>query len=251
MFRVEQIQSRVSVDTVFVYEQRRLFHFEDRGINQEDCAGTNPVAADAIARSDFDMARAGSAKGTMFGPGIYLAENASKSDEYAKEGDGIFVGQCALLLCRATAGKVVTTPEKADHSALVTSGTYDCVCGDRRAAVGTFREMVFFDSAAVYTEYIIIYHRLYDEQPPVPAVPAAPPIAAKRAAPPSAPSTGKATGGPGNFKLVLQSDPEKFLAFNRRYELKAPNEYSGSLKLNSGENAAGFRFANGGRDGES
>ena len=64
--------------------------------------GTNPVAADAIARNDFDMTKAGQARGTMFGPGIYLAENASKSDEYAKEGDGIFVGQCALLLCLCT-----------------------------------------------------------------------------------------------------------------------------------------------------
>merc|ERR1712032_983861 len=68
--------------------------------------GTNPEAADSIARTDFDVARVGSAVGTMFGPGLYLAENASKSDEYAKEGAGIFVGQYALLLCRALAGRV-------------------------------------------------------------------------------------------------------------------------------------------------
>jgi len=46
--------------------------------------GTNPNAAEGIARNDFDMERAGSAVGTMFGPGIYLAEHASKSDEYMR-----------------------------------------------------------------------------------------------------------------------------------------------------------------------
>ena len=52
--------------------------------------GTNPEAADLIAKGDFKIDKAGSNRGTMFGPGVYLAENASKSDEYAKEGGGIF-----------------------------------------------------------------------------------------------------------------------------------------------------------------
>eukprot|EP00931_Biecheleriopsis_adriatica_P107657 TRINITY_DN8197_c0_g1_i1.p1 TRINITY_DN8197_c0_g1~~TRINITY_DN8197_c0_g1_i1.p1 ORF type:complete len:725 (+),score=131.97 TRINITY_DN8197_c0_g1_i1:173-2347(+) len=125
--------------------------------------GTNPVAADSIARTDFDMERAGSAVGTMFGAGVYLAENASKSDEYAKEGDGIFVGQCALLLCRALAGRVFTVQEKGDQSMEVKSGRYDCVCGDRLAAVGTFREMIFFSSDSVYCEYIILYSREFGD----------------------------------------------------------------------------------------
>eukprot|EP00931_Biecheleriopsis_adriatica_P108207 TRINITY_DN8254_c0_g1_i1.p1 TRINITY_DN8254_c0_g1~~TRINITY_DN8254_c0_g1_i1.p1 ORF type:complete len:627 (-),score=86.94 TRINITY_DN8254_c0_g1_i1:35-1915(-) len=143
--------------------------------------GTNPTSADLVARNDFDMARAGSAVGTMFGPGIYLAENASKSDEYAKEGEGIFIGQCALLLCRAVAGKVYTTPDKGDQSGSVKSGQYDSVCGDRLAAVGTFREMIFFDNAAVYPEYIIIYSRLFNtsaEVVPAPVGPSALPAAA-------------------------------------------------------------------------
>ena len=136
----------------------------DQDINEKYLLhGTNPMAADAVARSDFDMDRAGSAVGTMFGPGIYLAENASKSDDYAKEGEGIFMGQCALLVCRAVAGKVFTSSEKADHSGQVLSGMHDAVCGDRLAAVGTFREMIFFDAAGVYCEFIIIYSRVYDE----------------------------------------------------------------------------------------
>lgn len=47
--------------------------------------GTNSDAAAAIAREDFNMVRVGSAVGTMFGPGIYLAEHATKSDEYARK----------------------------------------------------------------------------------------------------------------------------------------------------------------------
>ena len=38
------------------------------------------VAADAIARSGLRFDKAGTAKGTMFGPGIYLAENATRDE---------------------------------------------------------------------------------------------------------------------------------------------------------------------------
>lgn len=131
--------------------------------------GTNPEAADSIARNTFDLTFVGKEKGSMFGPGIYLAENSSKSDEYAKEGSGIFMGQCALLLCRAVAGKVLTVEHAADHSSAVLSGCYDSVCGDRRAAVGTFREMIFFNPYAVYCEYVVLYTRGFSEVPDTPS----------------------------------------------------------------------------------
>lgn len=124
--------------------------------------GTSPQAADSIARSDFRISKAGSSTGTMFGPGLYLAENSSKSDEYAKEGDGVFVGQYAMLICRAVAGRVLTVTEPGDYSGKVQSQEYDSVCGDRLSAVGTFREMVFFSEEAVYAEYIAIYVREYE-----------------------------------------------------------------------------------------
>jgi len=124
--------------------------------------GTNPVAADSIARTDFDMSRAGSAVGTMFGPGVYLAENASKSDEYAHEGEGIFMGQRAMLLCRVCLGNVLCVEEPGDYSGYVESGNYDSVLGDRTRVSGTYREFIVFDSAAVYAEFIILYQRLYD-----------------------------------------------------------------------------------------
>jgi hypothetical protein len=121
--------------------------------------GTSPHAANQIAKSSFGISRAGTSTGTMFGPGIYLAENASKSDEYAKEGDGVFVGQYAMLICRAVAGRVLTVTQPGDYSAQVKSLEYDSICGDRLSAVGTFREMVFFREEAVYPEYIAIYTR--------------------------------------------------------------------------------------------
>ncbi|CAE8584600.1 unnamed protein product [Polarella glacialis] len=121
--------------------------------------GTNPIAADAIARTAFRLDKAGSAKGTMFGPGIYLAENVSKSDEYAKEGDGVFTGQFAILVCRAVAGRVLIVTDAGNYKPRVDSGEADTVCGDRLSAVGTFREMIFFDEAAVMPEYIVLYMR--------------------------------------------------------------------------------------------
>jgi hypothetical protein len=127
--------------------------------------GTNPEAADAIARGgSFSMDRAGTCRGSMLGAGIYLAENSSKSDEYAKEGEGVYVDLCAMLVCRAVAGEVSTVTTTGDHSSKVRSGRYDAVCGDRLAAAGTYREVVFFNEEAVYPEFVVIYSRVYDKR---------------------------------------------------------------------------------------
>ncbi|CAE6959311.1 Lrp4 [Symbiodinium natans] len=130
--------------------ERYLFH------------GTNPESAQSIARDLFKMDRAGSCAGSMFGRGIYLAENASKSDEYAKEGAGVYLGLCAMLLCRCAMGEVLTVSEAGDTQETVRAGGYDSVCGDRLAAAGTFREMVFFNEEAVYAEFIVIYTRVFE-----------------------------------------------------------------------------------------
>ncbi|CAK0899513.1 unnamed protein product, partial [Prorocentrum cordatum] len=127
--------------------------------------GTNPEAAYAIARSgSFSMDRAGTCRGSMLGAGIYLAENSSKSDEYAKEGDGVYVDLCAMLVCRAVAGEVLTVTTTGDQTSKVRGGSYDAVCGDRLAAAGTYREIVFFNEEAVYPEFVVIYSRVYDER---------------------------------------------------------------------------------------
>lgn len=125
--------------------------------------GTSPESAQQIARGGgLRVDLAGSVVGSMFGKGIYLAENASKSDEYAKEGSGVYVGLCAVLLCRCAMGEVLTVSEAGDMQETLRTGGYDALCGDRLAAVGTFREMVFFNEEAVYPEFIVIYTRSFD-----------------------------------------------------------------------------------------
>jgi len=199
----------------------------DKGANEMFLwHGTNPEAANSIAKNDFKLTLAGKEKGSMFGPGIYLAENSSKSDEYAKEGDGVFVGQCALLLCRAVAGKVLTVEHAADHSSAVLSGSYDSVCGDRRAAVGTYREMIFFSPYAVYCEYVVLYTRSFGEVLATPAAPTpatpAPATAApsnevkevvdpKPAAP--APATTVPSNAPSKVKEVADPQPSPTKTF--------------------------------------
>ena len=94
----------------------------------------------------------------FYGPKL----QASKSDEYAKEGSGVYVGLCAVLLCRCALGEVLTVSEAGDMRERVKEGGYDAVCGDRLRAVGTFREMVFFNEEAVYPEFIVIYTRTFE-----------------------------------------------------------------------------------------
>lgn len=127
--------------------------------------GTSPNAANSIVSDDFRIDLAGSRVGKMYGPGIYLAENSSKSDEYSQPGDGIWTGLHGMLICRAVGGRVNTVTEARDRSTDITSGAYDAICGDRLAAVGTFREFVFFREEAVYTEYVVIYRRVFGAKP--------------------------------------------------------------------------------------
>lgn len=66
-----------------------------------------------------------------------------------------------MLLCRCALGEVLTVSEAGDMRERVKGG-YDAVCGDRLRAVGTFREMVFFNEEAVYPEFIVIYTRTFE-----------------------------------------------------------------------------------------
>ena len=144
---------------------RRLKRSFDTDVNEVYLFhGTNPESADKIARGDFRIDKAGQG---MFGRGIYLAENSSKSDEYAREGAGVFAGQFAMLICRAVLGKVREEKDPGDYRGRVMDGNYggsrgeyDSVCGDRKAAVGTYREFILYEEAAVSAEYIVLYRRV-------------------------------------------------------------------------------------------
>jgi len=128
--------------------------------------GTKPSACASICQSDFMVNLAGSSAGTLYGKGVYFGENSSKSDEYAKEEeDGIYVGLCAMLLCRVACGRMYYTDEvNPDHDRIYAActgpdRTHHSVLGDRQKARNTYREFIVFDNDLAYPEYVIIYRR--------------------------------------------------------------------------------------------
>merc|ERR1712216_191597 len=116
--------------------------------------GTTQKGSEGITNEDFRISLAGSAAGTLYGRGVYLAECCSKSDEYTEETDS----ERYLLLCRATLGRINYTDEvRPDTTALEQScltGKYNSVLGDREKARGTFKEFMVYDDDQVYPAYI-------------------------------------------------------------------------------------------------
>mmetsp|Transcript_22307 Transcript_22307/g.40564 ORF Transcript_22307/g.40564 Transcript_22307/m.40564 type:complete len:249 (-) Transcript_22307:111-857(-) len=135
--------------------------------------GTNPTSAQSILASSFKIDFAGASAGTMFGPGIYLAESSSKADEYAQDENtgGAYDGLFAMLVCRTVLGRAFVTEKSGDYRENCLSGDFEVVVGDREKAVGTYREFILFHEGSVYPEYVALYRREYDD-----------PLQAKRAA---------------------------------------------------------------------
>eukprot|EP00929_Paragymnodinium_shiwhaense_P069830 TRINITY_DN35261_c0_g2_i1.p1 TRINITY_DN35261_c0_g2~~TRINITY_DN35261_c0_g2_i1.p1 ORF type:complete len:2747 (-),score=615.84 TRINITY_DN35261_c0_g2_i1:144-8384(-) len=135
----------------------------DKGINE--CwlwHGTGEAGVKGITDADFDMVRAGSATGSMFGRGLYFAESCMKADEYTQKDSRGFL---PVLLCRVVLGRCnhCDARHPADLSseleASCKSGEYHSVIGDREAVVGTYRELIVFDNDQVYPEFVIWYSR--------------------------------------------------------------------------------------------
>mmetsp|Transcript_148270 Transcript_148270/g.385403 ORF Transcript_148270/g.385403 Transcript_148270/m.385403 type:complete len:884 (-) Transcript_148270:73-2724(-) len=121
--------------------------------------GTRVAAAQGITDFEFRMDLAGSHRGAMYGKAVYLAECSSKADEYSEADEE---GLCRMLLCRASLGAILIEREKhpaAPELEELCKLRYNSVCGDRWAAVGTFREFVLYEGSQVYPEYIIYYRR--------------------------------------------------------------------------------------------
>lgn len=130
--------------------------------------GTSPEAAQSIIHSGFRIDLAGTSAGCAFGKGAYLAEACTKSDEYAKHGEGLFSQMYAMLLCRTSLGRVVRVEDFYHSSSTVRSlvddeiisqNVYQCLLGDREAAVGTYREFIVFQREQIYPEFVLLYHR--------------------------------------------------------------------------------------------
>jgi len=137
--------------------------------------GTNTFAANKITTGNFKINLAGSNAGTLYGRGIYLAENATKSDEYTQP---LPSGERHMLVCRAMLGRVYYTDEKKTDPRTCEDaclrGRFNSVLGDRKKCRGTFREFIIFDEEQVYANYILSYRRVN--------APAAPAAAASAAA---------------------------------------------------------------------
>jgi len=125
--------------------------------------GTSPEGAAGITDTDFQLKRAGTAHGMLFGPGIYLSESCMKADEYTKPDAR---GYLPLILCRVLLGHInycdAVDPRRhlrAIETSCRPGGGHHSVLGDREKARQTFREFIVYDSHQVYPEYIVWYVR--------------------------------------------------------------------------------------------
>eukprot|EP00435_Cladocopium_sp_Y103_P015024 s295_g3.t1 len=117
--------------------------------------GTRESAAECITENEFQVKMAGSNRGTMFGPGIYLADSVTKSDEYT---DPDPTGLRTMILCRCTMGRAVRQEGGGRECMKVCqAGGFHSVKG-RRA----YNEYIVYDENQVYPEYIIWYRRVYN-----------------------------------------------------------------------------------------
>jgi hypothetical protein len=140
--------------------------------------GTSLQACKNICNSNFRLKLAGSGATwkdsgkdvgkPLYGYGVYLAESSTKADEYSEMISGGLPsdeGCCTMLVCRATGGLVrVVDTNEFDTEELrrdVLDGPYHSVLGDRVIKLGKpYREVVVYDSAQIFPEFILYYQRL-------------------------------------------------------------------------------------------
>eukprot|EP00929_Paragymnodinium_shiwhaense_P102464 TRINITY_DN65661_c0_g1_i1.p1 TRINITY_DN65661_c0_g1~~TRINITY_DN65661_c0_g1_i1.p1 ORF type:complete len:463 (+),score=108.69 TRINITY_DN65661_c0_g1_i1:137-1525(+) len=123
--------------------------------------GTSPIAVEKITADNFSMSFAGTSAGTLYGRGLYFAENCSKADEYATK-DNVDVH--SMILCRVTMGNPYVTaavqPDPRECEELVLTGQFHSIIGDRLKCRGTYREFILFDESQVYANFIVQYKRI-------------------------------------------------------------------------------------------
>jgi len=138
--------------------------------------GTNTRTSLKIASEDVRLNL--SNPGGGLGPGLYLGESVTKSDEYASDTscagsddpDEYYGGVFAMLVMRVSMGKVRPTDKffsDAEKQVLTDRvfrcKDFDSVVCDRRKSVGTYREFCVFDKNQIYAEYVILYERVYQD----------------------------------------------------------------------------------------
>jgi len=126
--------------------------------------GVSAAAAEAASVDrDFDIDRAGTQDGRLYGRGAYFTEWCSEVNKLAPESRG---GLRGLLLCRVTLGNVLrdesVLPDIVHVVAQCTDGRHHSVLGDRsERCPGDPREFVVYDKDQVYPEFLLWYRRAY------------------------------------------------------------------------------------------
>jgi len=140
---------------------------QDKGSNEVFLFhGTRPDLVNVIAESGLDERVC--SLGGLFGAGIYLAENSSKSDEYCTPD---VQGLCSMFLVRAVLGTPYEALEPRNNSRRppcmprADQRLYDSVIGvmkqtHPRAFLEKYREFIVYDRNQVYPEFLIHFRRV-------------------------------------------------------------------------------------------
>jgi len=89
---------------------------------------------------------------TRFGPGLYFAPDAAKSNDYVKGHNGI---NC-MILCKVVVGRPKIFYDSQPLLTSVPSG-YDSILGEV-GSVLNYPELVLYDEDAVLPSYVVFYH---------------------------------------------------------------------------------------------
>ncbi|CAK0876861.1 unnamed protein product [Prorocentrum cordatum] len=127
--------------------------------------GTSAIAANKITTEDFRANLAGSNAGSLYGRGVYLAENASKTATNTHGLGRKVSGTCCFAepswgVCSTPTRSTFVFPRNPrECEDVCVRGRFHSVLGDRKKARNTFREFVVFDKEQMYPNWIITYRR--------------------------------------------------------------------------------------------
>ena len=120
--------------------------------------GTEPHSALKIVEGGFHVKNASRA-GKRFGIGGYFSEDPAVADKYAGEGEGLYKGCHAMLLCRVILGAQYCTKmfRKEDSAAEAARNGCHSILAEPHGTL--HREFVVLDGSQIYPEYALVYER--------------------------------------------------------------------------------------------
>lgn len=122
----------------------------------------SPTEVASITERGF-LERTAASWSERFGQGFCLSECSSRADENsADEPDGYYRGYYAMLLCRASLGKVqfLSSPDPSAHEHTGEGHEFD---GTVATSEG-YRDFMFHSKDAIYPEYAVIYERIHHDK---------------------------------------------------------------------------------------